>query len=472
MEDRVFSIGELRKVINNMNTTYFMNDLWKIKDFVLELPYELVLKENLVPALVLIRILEGNLSEAENLIKKIQEADLPHAYFISHLLLMILPSIDDEVFVENMNELQKAGMKMQGLTFTAGRPSMSNGFRDFTGYNYMLATEKDTVLESLSTMYGAPSELMYQLIIAERQYQLNHCLEAMVSIVEIIPKVEKLGDIRLIFVAYYLRMQLLVVNGEVDSASKLVKEIKDTVSKYGNNELANNLDALEAKIAIYEGNFDVVEQWMANKAPDEHGDFCMLDLYRYFIKIRCYILTEKYMAGLVLSEKLRPLLKEGHRVMDLCEMDLLLSIGGYKANLLNDAFDALERALTIVKERQFYRLVADEGQAILKVLNAYRKARPKSEFIPFIYELVEMSRKTASFYPSYLVSPFKKQVALTYHEIEILHFLSRGLTYEEIAYNSNISINTVRYHIKKIYEKLEVNTASEAVRRADSLGLL
>jgi DNA-binding NarL/FixJ family response regulator len=55
---------------------------------------------------------------------------------------------------------------------------------------------------------------------------------------------------------------------------------------------------------------------------------------------------------------------------------------------------------------------------------------------------------------------------LTDKEIAILQFLVNGYSYKMIASQINISIDTVRFHIKKIYDKLHVHSATEAVSKA------
>lgn len=52
---------------------------------------------------------------------------------------------------------------------------------------------------------------------------------------------------------------------------------------------------------------------------------------------------------------------------------------------------------------------------------------------------------------------------LTEREIEILHHLSQGFRYKEIADKLFISMDTVRSHIRHIYEKLQVRSRTEAV---------
>ncbi len=52
---------------------------------------------------------------------------------------------------------------------------------------------------------------------------------------------------------------------------------------------------------------------------------------------------------------------------------------------------------------------------------------------------------------------------LSKKEDQVLHFLTQGLMYKEIAEMMFISINTVKNHIKSIYTKLQVHNSREAV---------
>ncbi len=65
-------------------------------------------------------------------------------------------------------------------------------------------------------------------------------------------------------------------------------------------------------------------------------------------------------------------------------------------------------------------------------------------------------------------NPYK----LTQREKEILLSLSQGNSYKMIAAGFGISIDTVRTHIKKIYEKLHVHSQTEAVSKAINEGLV
>ncbi len=61
--------------------------------------------------------------------------------------------------------------------------------------------------------------------------------------------------------------------------------------------------------------------------------------------------------------------------------------------------------------------------------------------------------------------------SLSQRELEVLRLLKTELSGPEIARELVVSLNTVRFHTKNIYQKLGVNTRLEAIQRAKELGL-
>ncbi len=62
--------------------------------------------------------------------------------------------------------------------------------------------------------------------------------------------------------------------------------------------------------------------------------------------------------------------------------------------------------------------------------------------------------------------------ALGERKREIIAMLARGLSYDQIGLALDISINTVRSHVREIYEVLEVSTKVEAVMAAVERGII
>jgi LuxR family transcriptional regulator, maltose regulon positive regulatory protein len=77
-----------------------------------------------------------------------------------------------------------------------------------------------------------------------------------------------------------------------------------------------------------------------------------------------------------------------------------------------------------------------------------------------------VSGPQSSIEPEILVEP------LTDREMDVLRLIAEGLKYKEIAAYLFVSLNTVRFHVKSIYGKLNVNNRTQAIETARQLHIL
>lgn len=76
-----------------------------------------------------------------------------------------------------------------------------------------------------------------------------------------------------------------------------------------------------------------------------------------------------------------------------------------------------------------------------------------------------VARQVVDMFKQY-IPPEKEKFSLTARESEVLALLVDGLNYAMIAEKLFISLDTVRNHIRHIYEKLHVHSKAEAVAKA------
>jgi DNA-binding NarL/FixJ family response regulator len=77
----------------------------------------------------------------------------------------------------------------------------------------------------------------------------------------------------------------------------------------------------------------------------------------------------------------------------------------------------------------------------------------------------EIARKVISLFQR--VRPAKHtEHELTPHETRILKLLVDGHNYKTAGAELNVSVNTISFHVRRIYEKLQVHSKSEAVAKA------
>jgi DNA-binding NarL/FixJ family response regulator len=65
--------------------------------------------------------------------------------------------------------------------------------------------------------------------------------------------------------------------------------------------------------------------------------------------------------------------------------------------------------------------------------------------------------------------PKEATYELTPHEVRLLRMLVEGHSYKTAANELHVSVNTIKFHLRHIYEKLQVHTKSEAVAKAKAL---
>ena len=122
--------------------------------------------------------------------------------------------------------------------------------------------------------------------------------------------------------------------------------------------------------------------------------------------------------------------------------------------------------------------VFDDNENIFNAICAgasgYILKRYATEEIPSAIRMVliggapmtgSVARKVLMMVPPAKTSDQEKS-NLTEKEIAILQYLVNGYSYKMIAAELKLSIDTVRFHIKKIYDKLHVHSATEAVSKA------
>lgn len=102
------------------------------------------------------------------------------------------------------------------------------------------------------------------------------------------------------------------------------------------------------------------------------------------------------------------------------------------------------------------------------------KKAPPDKLIGAIHDVVQGDVPMTASVAKKVLEMFKKQSTqnsqqffdLSPREKEILMLLVKGMSYKMIAAKCGISFNTVNTHIHKIYEKLHVHSATEAVTKA------
>lgn len=176
------------------------------------------------------------------------------------------------------------------------------------------------------------------------------------------------------------------------------------------------------------------------------------------------------------------LLREAQRVvvypLRQVRIQLLQTIAHYQLEQHARAYEYLEKALLSLIPTQAVRIILDEHVLIWQILNQFSRHLQKNKqknmapilaYIQYLFTLYSAEKK--QIIPLKIVS-LDDDVILSKREIQLLEKVSDGFTDAEISEFIFLSINTVKWHLRNIYNKLRVRSRLEAVKEAKKRGLI
>ena len=154
---------------------------------------------------------------------------------------------------------------------------------------------------------------------------------------------------------------------------------------------------------------------------------------------------------------------------------LLLVLAEYRLQQTEAAFHWFEKALLLLEQTKATRIVLDEHPLIWDILESFsqhiirQKHKRYDALLAYIQQLQKLNG-LADATEDGLQSSDHEQ--LSKREAQILEKLSQGCTDAEISESIFLSINTVKWHLRKIYNKLQVRSRMEAVNEAKKRGMI
>ena len=148
-------------------------------------------------------------------------------------------------------------------------------------------------------------------------------------------------------------------------------------------------------------------------------------------------------------------------------IDAITTLKGKCPNVLFCMFTVYED-----DEKIFRSLQAGANGYILK-------GASKDKILNSIRELAEggapmsptIARRIIETFTEKKVQPTNNPLPLTSREFELLQLLAKGMLYKEIGETLSITTGTVKQHIHKIYEKLQVTNKTEAINKLNVNGV-
>lgn len=240
--------------------------------------------------------------------------------------------------------------------------------------------------------------------------------------------------------------------------------LKDEVIAANNPVLNTTFDLCGAYINGCLGRVDSIPEWI-RKGDIEKGNFLFQGTgFFYVVYGKCLLLGKKYIELDSLCESFSTFLKPFQYHLIRIYFMIYESVTKSYLESRPRGGEILKEALKLAEKDHLIMPFAENTGHVRLMLEALLKREEN----PYIREVLEACRR----YSSQLKLFHACEVSLTDRELEILKLLDEGYTHEEIAGEIYISIATVRYHVKNIYQKMDVNNKILALRKAKDLNLI
>jgi LuxR family maltose regulon positive regulatory protein len=187
---------------------------------------------------------------------------------------------------------------------------------------------------------------------------------------------------------------------------------------------------------------------------------------------RLWLAQGKVEAALQQFTRLLPLAQESLHQYSALEVELLLALASAACQQEPQAHSWLQQALMQAVHEDSIRLFLNEGKPMILLLRSLLKSLPYNTTLRSYMQRIlraaphaPRSQQARAEEDGLLFEPLSPQ------EQRVLRLLVAGWSNQEIARELVVSVNTVKYHTKHLYQKLGVSNRLQASTAARALSL-
>lgn len=359
-------------------------------------------------------------------------------------------------------------LKVPAFSVTSMLPSLMNGGKDFCEWSKKDDLIYATMRRPLETVLGRDGVGLTDCAICESKFEKGEDVSTrLLTLMSRLGEIQAHGTPDIEFAVVGLLARVQVSQGKAQVALESVGSLRAKFLDIGQARFLPNIDAMLCRIWLRLDDTDSAREWLREKAPKNDARLWAMWRYQYLTQATVQLAEGEYEEALLLLARLVPYCERCGRVMDGIHIRLLSAL--CRERIGNGEWRAkLCAALDTCFVYRFIWPIAQYGAAILPLLGACGWNGDGA----YLAELISAARAQAVEYPRFLRPPARPIEQLSAAEMQVLKLLCENLSNQEIGEILGIKLATVKTHVSRILQKLDVKRRSEAKKAAEKLHLI
>ena len=265
---------------------------------------------------------------------------------------------------------------------------------------------------------------------------------------------------RFIFSEVFLA-RLKLAQGDAVGAAAMLAETSRSVQQHNFVHRIPDVAAQQVILLLHQGNLAAAAQLaQAHELPISQA--------------RVYLAQGNPSAAVEVLEPLRQQMEAKAWQDEQLKAMVLQSVALHAHGEKDKAVQVLAEALALAEPGGFIRIFVDEGAPMAQLLLEAATHGIMPDYIRKLLAVFEAEKRKSENKPDLPPdSPAQPLIEpLSQRELKILQLIAQGLSNREISERLFLALSTVKGHNRMIFDKLQVQSRTEAVARARELGLL
>jgi LuxR family maltose regulon positive regulatory protein len=276
--------------------------------------------------------------------------------------------------------------------------------------------------------------------------------------------------------------RLLWRDGQTGSALAILEDGRQAAVTRHWLRLKLAVDAETVRLLLVEGNLAQARQIadeLGKSVPTmcEGRTGCAVDAWTSYCLVQARVLIAGDRADeavTLLTPLLESLAATGRRYSEVV-VSLLFSCALAQCGASEKALGALEPALRVGRQNGMINSFVDEGPPVRALLQGFRRtsanvSMAEMAYVERLLTAFDAFGNSPTALPVHVKPAPMSPDVLSARECEVLKCVARGLSNKEIGRLLKLAPETVKWHLKNIFEKLDVSSRIEAVQRVFGFG--